>query len=449
MYKIHPQAAVEFDRRGIRLLDDLERVEQLEQANRLSFQPNIYVSQRIELDADCGFVLEEANLWTGKRGVIFFRLENGFAKLKAQHADDFRGLVQSVVSCRALEGKVTEEFIGGRLIEWLAESANGRATEQLTQFLERVVAEAVKVWEVWIPIANMYVESDLRLGEVTFRTITPEFLERRDEGYLSGTSKKESEADVRSRLARDREELQGLAAGVVKLEAESGAAHKKALAAVEESLAILRVCHPANRSWSVGSRCLPLGSEHDDTFWAIGLQDGSIVNEVRALRWLPSDRWLLSNEEIKKLQFYVQPVRELLEQSAPTPFQEAIRSSLSLYSRSNVETDTADKLVYILVALETLLLRNSQEMVQQNVAERFAFLSADEAPDRIECAKNLKDAYGLRSRYLHHGHKPQDVVVLESFFPRAWEFFLRLPEMHKAYRDKEELVADIERRKFS
>lgn len=107
-------------------------------------------------------------------------------------------------------------------------------------------------------------------------------------------------------------------------------------------------------------------------------------------------------------------------------FQQRLLSSLKWYSNSSLMKNPSDKLVYIFVALESLLLRGKDEPIQNIMGDTMAFLISSNRDERLSIVKNLKDAYSLRSKFVHHG-KPikdfKDLETLKEFMKNAWMFF--------------------------
>ncbi len=103
-------------------------------------------------------------------------------------------------------------------------------------------------------------------------------------------------------------------------------------------------------------------------------------------------------------------------QEKRTEFESTVLNMAFLYSKAAFTSDPMEKLVHMLSALESTLLRNESEPIQQNLAERIAIFTAQELSDRKNIIKNIKYVYGLRSRYLHHGHSSSDLEELSTFF---------------------------------
>jgi hypothetical protein len=109
----------------------------------------------------------------------------------------------------------------------------------------------------------------------------------------------------------------------------------------------------------------------------------------------------------------------LVEDDGLTEFQRSIRTSILTYSKGMTLPDLNDRIVYTLSALEGLLLKNSSEPLQQNLAERVAFLLFKQAESRWDTVRNLRRVYDMRSKYIHHRVSLSDERQLETFLRNA------------------------------
>jgi hypothetical protein len=76
--------------------------------------------------------------------------------------------------------------------------------------------------------------------------------------------------------------------------------------------------------------------------------------------------------------------------------------------------------------LESLLIFGGQEQLVQNIGERIAFATAADATKRMEIVTAVRQAYDLRSGFVHHGRPVADVEVFERFAHHGWAFFNQL-----------------------
>jgi hypothetical protein len=123
--------------------------------------------------------------------------------------------------------------------------------------------------------------------------------------------------------------------------------------------------------------------------------------------------------------------------------------SLLIYSRTALTTDTSEKLLYVFVALESLLLRGDVEPIQASLAERVAFLVGRTTDERLAVARDVKDAYALRSRFVHHNARIDDFATVERLLFAAYQAFLVVARSRDLYGTRDDLVRAIERRKYA
>lgn len=161
--------------------------------------------------------------------------------------------------------------------------------------------------------------------------------------------------------------------------------------------------------------------------------------------------WHLSDDEIRDytVKFGFDEVNQLLATKTKTRFQETLLDALLLYSRSTREKDLAGRFVYIFAAMESVLLRNDTEPVQQNVGERMAFLIVGDVEKRKAIISNLKSAYALRSKFVHHGHTIGERDTVWRFMVDAWALFTTLAKGSQRFETREELIEAIEHKRLS
>jgi hypothetical protein len=201
----------------------------------------------------------------------------------------------------------------------------------------------------------------------------------------------------------------------------------------------------------VTSYCALLGRENDEETMHLVVGDGRILKEShqgyggRVLNFHLSDKDVSKN----KSSFGFDNISELLALERRSKFQEALLDAILLCSRSTREKDLAGRLVYMLVAMESILLRNDTEPIQQNVGERMAFLIANNVEKRRAVIRNLKAAYSLRSRFVHHGHTIDELDAVRSFMLDAWIFFLELAKSSRRFDTKEQFIDHLEALKLA
>jgi hypothetical protein len=192
----------------------------------------------------------------------------------------------------------------------------------------------------------------------------------------------------------------------------------------------------------VTSYCALLGTENVEGIKHLEMEDDRVRYIFDRTVGKPVLHWHLSDDEVRKYTetFGFDHVNKLLASKDRTKFQETLLDTLLLYSRSTREKDLAGKLVYTLVAMESILLRNDTEPIQQNVGERMAFINADTVGERQQIMRNLKAAYALRSRFVHHGSTIEERETVWRFMINAWALFTTLAKARRSFDTKEQLI---------
>jgi hypothetical protein len=163
----------------------------------------------------------------------------------------------------------------------------------------------------------------------------------------------------------------------------------------------------------------------------------------------PVRYWRLGQNEIIEIRkIGLDKISSLLASESPTNFEKSVLNSVFLYSKSAFTAYPVEKVVYMLSSLESILLKNENEPIQQNLAERVAVFTARKLEDRKFIIKTIKSVYGLRSGYLHHGHTSSELKLITDFMKQVWVFFLQLLANVERFRTREDFVNAIDDKKL-
>ncbi|HUW79646.1 MAG TPA: hypothetical protein VMV54_01980, partial [Acidocella sp.] len=108
----------------------------------------------------------------------------------------------------------------------------------------------------------------------------------------------------------------------------------------------------------------------------------------------------------------------------------------------------ADRLVYTCSSLESLLLKDMSEPIQQNLGERMAFLLTRNPTDRANIVGCVRQAYGMRSRYIHHRKAEIEESNLTSFTQYAYATLQVALSKLDNFKTSLEFLEEIDRIKF-
>lgn len=361
-----------------------------------------------------------------------------------------RRLAEDIQKNKIYRDRVSLEFVENTIFNWVKLNYQKDVTIDLTTYLKEKCQEAIKEHEIWIPVSGLHVESNLVVGKVLIRTVTRTMLDEwidRDRPFVPS---KMTQVQFEEYSKKERKNIQGFAAIVTKVCAEPNRAFEIAFDLADEAISILRALSPYNLSPTRLCYCAPLGRQNEQTYQYYHVCCEKIVHEKKGTLDKAYQPWFLNKQGIQILkESGLDILGEVLQLEDKSNFQRVALNSLALYSKSCLMRELSDKLVYILVALETLLLKNENEPIQQNIAERMAFVVGQTVDERKTIVKLVKEIYGLRSRFIHHGNTINDIEVLKKFMFHSFLFFVNISLSITQYSTKELFIERLEEMKFS
>ena len=292
----------------------------------------------------------------------------------------------------------------------------------MTQSVLDKCQEVIKEREIWIPISRLYIQAPFPFGKVTFKAITKSMIDDWEARVLSKVTKPGEIESVSKGFERRRQQIQGLAVTTMKLEAESEQAHEIALDETDKSISILRFLSPANIHPAKVCYSAPFGTQHEDRYQFLEVEGGRIIGQTAGLTDNSRIEWNLSNDDLATWAPEINILSSILASEELTDFQEALLEALILYSRSSLAKQVSDKLIFILIALESIFLKDTGEPIQDAISLRMAYMQDVSVEKRRSIIANVKVVYKLRSSFIHHGHSISltDIKTLSEFMMNAW-----------------------------
>jgi hypothetical protein len=105
--------------------------------------------------------------------------------------------------------------------------------------------------------------------------------------------------------------------------------------------------------------------------------------------------------------------------------------------------------LFVLVALESLLLRDGTEAIQGNLAERLAFLAGPSFDERKVIVETTRTVYRLRSNFVHHGKAVEEVEALERFLDYAWKALATVLTEVDKFVSRDDLISYLNDRRLA
>ena len=343
---------------------------------------------------------------------------------------------------RNLQGEVSQSFVLEELFIWLRQRLERNTTDTFCdRLLARCEAE-VKDHEIWVPLHRTYARDSRAFGTTVLRPISKDLM---DAWFFRFVPANDA---VRVQRDRERSKLQATLAVCTSIRAEKTKAEEIAFERAIEASALLRFLSPANWSAKTRSYVVPLGMEKAEGKELLYINNGLIESTSSSAIDRGPTAWNL-DEHVHHLPHLFGPLSALMSDHEGSQFRRQVHEGLLLYSKNSLTNEASEKLVFVLVALESIFLRNSSEPIQGNLAERIAFLIGETLEARKIIVTTTRQIYGLRSNFIHHGQSIEDNDLLEKFLWFAWESFAYLLQLIDKAKTVEELLSSLDDRRLA
>lgn len=449
MFEVHPSARENFDSKAgllIRLIEKVPRTESQESR----FESDVLVAGKITGNEIIGELKEAVSDYRGKSVGRFFIFENQrYGLIDANH-EELVNLAEAIQRLAAFREKLSQDFVEECIFSWLKH--NFTKVKQSRSFMSLLIEEAsnvVKPITVYVPIANTIVEIPFSFCGATIRNLSKTMI---DEMAEVGESLPEEDQrnDANKYFDDFRGKYQGYAGVELNLECEPGYANDISINVANKITDLLGIYSGSVLMPDVKCISRIKGTENFSQFTMISRVEGgapSIQSEISD--YASARHWCISKADLNEYEKCgLGTISDLAIKDKVAEFESTVLSMAFLYSKAAFTSDPLEKLVHMLSALESTLLRDENEPIQQNLAERIAVFTSQELSERKAIIKNIKYVYGLRSKYLHHGHQSSDLDELSTFFLRVWLFYVQLVANARKFKSKAEFLDAIDDHKL-
>ena len=440
----HPKAVEAFNATAEEIYRELEPI--AEYSTQAGFHPDVYTSAHLTGDDVIGPIKMKQNVVnaTGKKvGRIIGKSSK--LLLSGESYAKLLNLLQQLQKRTNLRLVATDK-LQDLAFEWMEHKVANVEISPFIDFLLTASEKLIEDMELWLPLYRTYIEVPISFGDVTFQTITREMLDGYERKLLAHTT--QNIEHIKQSIAQKRKLFQATAAARNELKAERDKASQIAREKAEAAVCLLRFLSPANIDPEMRSYCTLLGAEGRILAYDIRVNNEQIHSISQGVFEQRNSDWILKQSDVDNSKGLIEKL-QLVAGNPRSPFQHALYEALLLYSRNSISLDPADKLVYILVSLEFLLLRDSNEPISKNIGERMAFIVGLDFGQRKKIVDNVTATYKLRSAFIHHGQTIEDIKTLQDFMFTAWICFCNLLGTQHQFCTKDDLLDTLERAKLS
>lgn len=450
--EIHPEAYQNFNKQ-IAELENLLELRPYEKDIK-KFQPEDFNTQIIDGKEIIGDVITKKVMDDLTEVSISYITEKGYRGLFDATYKQYQTICESLQKLNALRNTISLECTKELIFRWLKEKDKKNISNSPLEFLIAECEKKIKSWTILLPISELAIETEFDLGKVKIRTLTKDMIDNWKSSIEKLKVRKENNnKENSSKYFEDiLKNFGGKAIAEIDVEAEFEMAIDIAQEESSKALSILRFYSRANLTPNLISCCVIVGSENLKVVNYLFLEDHLLIKSYSRIDGNYLRNWVIRNEDLELyLNMGLRQLNYLIAQDNLNDFQEQLLDSILIYSRNSLMQNVHDKIIYILASLESMLLLNDNESIQQNLSERIAILIGKTVDNKIDIKKNVKYIYGLRSKFIHHGRKLETSQneEIKKFLMNVFLLFSQLIANLSFFKSKEDLVEFIEVKKFS
>ena len=349
---------------------------------------------------------------------------------------------------------MTEQII----CDWVRQYHSKKTKHSFFDFFRAEAKSMVRGIQIWTPIHGLCIEKPFRVGHVAFVPIYKKLIDdwkiewaKKINGLPISEEEKKSRIDGINEYMEDKiRKMQGYTAAVMTLNAEPDKANDVLLREANKALSLVRIFTEASLIPQATSPYVLWGIGHLDKSFTFIVKDRSIDMITDSIIWpthIPPS--LISDIIDEAFKIGLGRLHEILISDNRSDLEDYVLEACLLYSRCTIAKEPADKLIYLMVSLESILIKDSNEPISQNLSDRMAFLF-DETPKRRKyIAKVIREAYKLRSKFMHHGDSIESMDSLKEIMNLAWHAIRVLIALTGEMKTREELFDWLENRRLS
>ena len=447
---IHPEAAKNCNKKAEDLVQRIKRAPERFSRKPGPSNPNIHSTFTLTPENMIGEMIFGWSDFKGSTVAKAFAQDN---ELVGLFEDDYSQLIRVAESThKSLRPPVvTVQLLTNLVFEWVKETHRKTISTSMTEYVLNESEKRITEAEIWIPISHFFIHHPFVFGSITFRAITKVMMDEWETSALAKCTTDEERTAVRNGMERRRRKFQALATATMKIEAEPDRAYEIAYEETDKSVSLLRFFSPAMLDAAKTSYSAPLGHQHEDSYDYLLVKDKKIVGHHAGLTDKSTPVWNFTVEDQQTFAPELQVLHGLLTADRLTDFQQMVLDGLTVFSRSFLAKEISDKLIYILVALESVFLKDSGEFIQDAISLRMAYMQIVSVDVRKQIVADTKAVYKLRSQFVHHGQRVSvdDSELLTRFLRHAVLSLMALIPLAASPISKNDFFNELENRRLS
>lgn len=389
----------------------------------------------------------------GREIARYFQVtENRWLGIDGDNYQEVGKISANLIKRQEIRDRIGEDTLVGMIFEWLKDKTSDNPAKHLLfiDYLERGIAQKIENIRISIPLINMEIDFVFNVGKVKFEFLKRGLFDDIEAKLKERVESKEMTEDEFITIAANlRKDYQGKVVGTINVNAELTKAIEIGEKEIERAIVALKFYSPfalfPRTSAFFGRKGMtwqPLREvlTFTDTFPIIHQALIGKQNYVYKI-----DRHVLDKIRTAGLD----KLSGMLVRNDLTEFEDLIFTALFTFNKAISYVDSHEKLIFILSTLEIILLKDSGEPIQISVGQRLGFLTARSIEKRMEAVSLIREAYNIRSNYIHHGRENENYELLIKLQHACWNTLNIMINNHDKYLDKKGFMSYIEKLIYS
>ena len=359
---------------------------------------------------------------------------------------ELEALAVAMSQVQPFRSTASVEFLLTEIFEWTKKRHRRQSSEACVDFVLRALEGKATKHRMLFPVSDLHVQSALTLGSVTLSTFPESIFEQLESTQIDAAS-----AEARTELSRSwRKDFQGSAVAETSVFGEPIRAREIGSERVGLAVGVLRFFAPGHLNSGVTSRVARWGRapQRSESVFFVGAS-GQFLSMSSSI--VDRSGTMVVDDELRAvlLEAGLSEVRDILARDAHTDLEQALLTGMINFGRAALTSDNRERIVWYCAGLESLLLKNTSEPIAHNLSERLAMYSYSTVDERTAAVNDVRKAYALRSRFVHHGVEIEEGEIVTRFARHGLALFSRVARNVARFSSRDELLAHIDRMKLS
>lgn len=442
-YQINlPQQAIDhYNQKANEILLKLEPFKEVSSPDNTPSSKSHYYSQTIDFRDITNLNISTVNGFWNKKSQ-YFETPKGQVGLCDKNYEDLETIVEELSRKKELRNIISYEFIHDTFFAWCSEKYLGvlSADIQFFDYLSEKMFDAINEYKISIPISYLTIEKSFKIGNIVFDFLRTDLFDKYEKKSLESAKDENEITSIKQGIIKIRKKYQGKVCATITLKAEKNKAIEIAKIKTDNSLSVLQFFSPSalipeipNYIARMGQIYIPESHififEEKLPMIKTGIDDGK------------NPFWHVGKKELSMLnKCGIKSFSDLIIKEELTQLEETCLTSIKYYTKAISSREYHDRLVFILVSIETLLLKDRIESIQKNVERRLAALTGSNNNSHLDVISLLDKAYHHRSSYLHHGETISDMNTLRALQLIIWTAIERTVHLTTKFNTKDDLI---------